>query len=419
MSFLVVVVILLLGFHSHAVRHPVVYTPGTSGSILNVTVVNQTSIAGCPQSAKYSIYYNVSIDELGGNRLCAHKYLELKVPASGLLSVQNFTNRDGVVTEIPDWGYPSCAAPGQNRTLFPAFWEAGYKPGVDFHVACWDSRLTPEIESPTYGNGSSNASWSQRVVKLIEETYERNNQTPVLLVGHSNGYFFNKYAVDSMSPEWAKKYIAGQISLSGNLVGAPVVLLSLVMGADLTNLLVLPGAANITQGWPVYLATLPDPRAFKNYTLIVDGSNNLTASDYDALWTKLNATTASRAYKLFMGKYWGNRTTTHAPTLALYTNKPMATIGTVRLIAPLALPLANTTGDGVITDHNPSAIGNLTVTGRTCQPRLVDVSQAVGKFVDHWGMITDPDLVAYLVNEVVLKWDTLKVCGEESLLVSG
>ena len=58
-----------------------------------------------------------------------------------------------------------------------------------------------------------------QVVKLVEETYVKNGNKPVILLSHSMGSTMMLYMLKQKSQDWKDKYIRTQISLSGVWAG--------------------------------------------------------------------------------------------------------------------------------------------------------------------------------------------------------
>ena len=50
---------------------------------------------------------------------------------------------------------------------------------------------------------------------LIEHAYEKNQNSPAILVTHSMGSPMTQYFLVHQSPEWKKKYVRAFVSLSG------------------------------------------------------------------------------------------------------------------------------------------------------------------------------------------------------------
>jgi len=52
-----------------------------------------------------------------------------------------------------------------------------------------------------------NAEWVQRMMALIKDLYEKNGNTPVILVAHSMGAPYSYYLIRSVGDDWMKKYV--------------------------------------------------------------------------------------------------------------------------------------------------------------------------------------------------------------------
>lgn len=206
---------------------------------------------------------------------------------------------------------------------------------------------------------------------------------------------------------------AGQVSVAGNLVGTPALLGPFIAGLDLSTFQPLPGTAAAVQSWPNFLASLPDPIAFGNEVLVQDDvmEKEYTARDYDSLWERTSAVVPAFAYRHFLGRYRGAPQQTQSPTLALVSDLPEATPALLQLTATGAQVVANASGDGVITDHNTKYISQLSAAKGRCPTKVVDLSSTLKRPLGHFDMVTDPEAVKYLVEQVILNWCPSTVCG--------
>ena len=73
------------------------------------------------------------------------------------------------------------------------------------------------------------------LTELIEETYEINNFTRVVLIGHSMGNVNILYLLNHKKPEWKDKYIEAFISIAAPWGGA-VKSLRMIASGDMLNL---------------------------------------------------------------------------------------------------------------------------------------------------------------------------------------
>ena len=151
---------------------------------------------------------------------------------------------------------------------------------------------------PPYIDGLAKIGYYSALHQLIEDSYNRNGQTPVTLVAHSLGgpvalYFLNKYA----SSDWKASRIKQFVSLSGAFGGTFKVLFELVSG-DKENLihaepLVLREAL---RSFPSFVFLLPSPQLWGDEALVVQPKRSYTSFNYDDLFADLNYTNGSRMY---------------------------------------------------------------------------------------------------------------------------
>lgn len=119
---------------------------------------------------------------------------------------QRFSNQPGVTVAIKDFGRTESAPFYED--LYATLEGAGYVRNQNIRVAGYDSRLTPD-----------QGGFLPRSITLIEETYRANGNTPVHLVGHSNGPLYAQYLLTHTSQQWKDKFIHGFTPLAGNWPG--------------------------------------------------------------------------------------------------------------------------------------------------------------------------------------------------------
>ena len=59
-----------------------------------------------------------------------------------------------------------------------------------------------------------------KLVHLIEETYEMNDNTRVVIIAHSMGNLYTLYMLNHQPQSWKDKYIQGFFSMAGPWGGA-------------------------------------------------------------------------------------------------------------------------------------------------------------------------------------------------------
>ena len=94
------------------------------------------------------------------------------------------------------------------ESLYRFLEQAGYQRNVNLRVAGYDFRLTPNM-----------GGFMKRTRALIRKTYRDNHNTPVHLVGHSNGPLYAQYLLTHTARRWRNKYIHGFTPIAGNWPG--------------------------------------------------------------------------------------------------------------------------------------------------------------------------------------------------------
>ncbi|KAL0479098.1 phosphatidylcholine-sterol acyltransferase [Acrasis kona] len=104
--------------------------------------------------------------------------------------------------------------------------KAGYKFGEDLRGANYDWRLGPKEYSRPNGD-------YHNFKNLIEETYNKNSNKRVHLIGHSlGGCYIQTFLTTYVSQEWKDKYVSSLISLAGSYLGAPMAAIEMATGTS-------------------------------------------------------------------------------------------------------------------------------------------------------------------------------------------
>jgi lecithin-cholesterol acyltransferase len=187
-------------------KTPVVLFPGWHGTTLQVTVHGQTVARECPTTGTFENIWFAG-PQAGFTQVCQDKLMTLVYYRWPFLpKSRRFSDQPGVTVTIKDYGKTESAPLYED--LY-AFLEAhGYKRNVNIRVAGYDSRLTPDI-----------GVFLLRTMVLIEETYYKNGNAPVHLVGYSNGPLYAQYLLTHTTQAWKDKYIHGFTPLAGNWPG--------------------------------------------------------------------------------------------------------------------------------------------------------------------------------------------------------
>lgn len=224
-------------------RTPVVLFPGWHATKLLATVQNQTVAPECPQNGTFETCLWCG-PQPGFSGVCRDKLLTLTYNRLPFLPMsQRFSNQLGVTVTIKDYGKTESAP--LYEPLFAFLESHGYTRNLNIRVAGIDDRLTPDM-----------GGFLQRTIALIEQTYADNGNTPVHLVGHSNGPFYTLYLLTHTSQTWKNKYIHGFTPLAGNWPGQGFGYLILFTGFNL-NFATLPTSAERARSSALMLLSHP------------------------------------------------------------------------------------------------------------------------------------------------------------------
>ena len=188
---------------------PVILFPGWGATRLEVSVHGQSVAPECASSGvfEHTFFPPPSVEF---SQVCKDKLLTLvhhlaRGPA-GDTAPPRVSEQPGVHVGVADYGKTESApfyAP-----LFAFLEQAGYQRNVNLKVAGYDFRLTPNM-----------GGFMRRTTALIRKTYHDNCNTPVHLVGHSNGPLYAQYLLRHTSRHWRNKYIHGFTPIAGNWPG--------------------------------------------------------------------------------------------------------------------------------------------------------------------------------------------------------
>lgn len=251
---------------------PVVLFPGYGGTRLTVSVRNQTIAPECPASGSFEYTY-LGYPGPTYSQVCRDKLLTLVHQSLGVsVSLTPWVSeQQGVRVKIADYGKTQSAP--LYESFFARLEQAGYVRNVNIRVAGNDFRLTPDM-----------GGFLDRTIDLVEETYRQNNNTPVHLLGHSNGPFYALYLLTHTSQEWKDTYIHGFTAIAGNWPGQGGFYQFLFTGLNLstgtfpTTTANAASSAAMYQSQPATYMTMADPAYFGNQEVVI--RNGSTGQDY-------------------------------------------------------------------------------------------------------------------------------------------
>jgi lecithin-cholesterol acyltransferase len=262
-------------------RTPVVLFPAFHFTKLLVTVHDQDAAPGCPRSGTFQDWFLNDHPSTRFSQVCEDKLLTLRYARhSHKPWPKRFSNQRGVSVRILHYGKTE-SAPFYDP-LYTALEAAGYTRDKNIRVAGYDSRLTPDMHGFLW-----------RTRRLIENTYRANGQTPVHLVGHSNGPLYAQYLLTHTSRAWKHRFIHGFTPIAGNLPGQGALYPLLFTGLNIEDFAFPSTKANARSSARMYLTapssymSAADPRIFGDRETVVRNAatgRSYTPKDYRRLF---------------------------------------------------------------------------------------------------------------------------------------
>jgi lecithin-cholesterol acyltransferase len=262
-------------------RTPVVLFPAFHFTKLLVTVHDQDAAPGCPRSGTFQDWFLNDHPSTRFSQVCEDKLLTLRYARhSHKAWPKRFSNQRGVSVRILHYGKTESAP--FYEPLYAALEAAGYTRDKNIRVAGYDSRLTPDMHG-----------FLRRTKRLIENTYRANGQTPVHLVGHSNGPLYAQYLLTHTSRAWKHRFIHGFTPIAGNLPGQGALYPLLFTGLNIEDFAFPSTKANARSSARMYLTapssymSAADPRIFGDRETVVRNAatgRSYTPKDYRRLF---------------------------------------------------------------------------------------------------------------------------------------
>ncbi|XP_063679907.1 phospholipase A2 group XV-like [Bolinopsis microptera] len=215
--------------------------------------------------------------------------------------VSDIKNRAGVQTKVNDFGYTDGIGYLDEHQFVVQFEKLiigieklpGYTRGISIRGAPYDFRYTP--------NTKVGQEYFIKLRYLVEETYELNGNTPVMLVAHSMG---NPYIVNFLTKQdqaWKDKFIDGYVSLAGVFGGASKAIRSIISGETegMPQIFVDPlTMREFERTSPSVFWLMPSPDLFGDTPLLYADGRNYTAHDYHDLLLESKVPKGDELYDL-------------------------------------------------------------------------------------------------------------------------
>ena len=277
---------------------PVVLFPAFHLTRLKVSVHHQTVAPGCPRSGSFQDWYQNPHQGTAFSQVCRDELMTLRYdPAPGIPMSRRFSDQRGVTVTLIDYGQ-TASAPFY-RPLYKALERAGYTADRNIRVAGYDARLTPD-----------QGGFFPRAVSLIEQTYRRNGDRPVELVGHSNGPLYAQYVLTHTTRAWRRKYIHGFTPIAGNFPGQGSLYSIMFTGLNIEDFSYPTTQANALSSARMYLSSpasymsAADPAVFgRREVVLKDSATGLkyTAADYRRLFADAGLPDARQIADYYIG----------------------------------------------------------------------------------------------------------------------
>ncbi|XP_048748762.1 phospholipase A2 group XV-like isoform X2 [Ostrea edulis] len=276
---------------SHDVRcrilNPVILMPGDGGTQFEAKL-NKTTAPHSLCTLKTNVYFSLwlNLEELAPIVIdCFTDNMKLVYNRT----THTTSNTPGVNMRISDFGGTSTvewldpshiSVTSYFAPIVNALVSWGYKRGVSVRGVPFDFRKAPNEFKELY----------QKMQALIEETYRMNNNTRVVVLGHSMGNPTSLYFYNIMSQAWKDKYIEAHISLAGVWLGAIKPLRLFASGDSLGVLFVKPLKVRKEQrSMPSTAWLMPSDKAWSpDEVLIMRPGKNYTVKDYQEFFQDID-----------------------------------------------------------------------------------------------------------------------------------
>jgi lecithin-cholesterol acyltransferase len=277
---------------------PVVLFPAFHLTRLRVTVRDQAVDPACPRSGSFEDWY---LNPHPGGRfsqVCRDELMTLRYDAKAKVPMpRRFSDQRGVTVSVVDYG--STGSAPYYRPMYRALERAGYTADLNIRVAGYDARLTPD-----------QGGFLGRAISLIEQTYRRNGDQPVELVGHSNGPLYAQYLLTHTSRAWRRKYIHGFTPIAGNFPGQGSLYSIIFTGLNIEKFSYPKTRANAVSSARMYLTSpatymsAADPAVFGRREVVLRNSSTgvrYTPADYRRLFSDAHLPIARQIADYYIG----------------------------------------------------------------------------------------------------------------------
>lgn len=270
------------------IRYPIVLIPGYGGNQLHARL-NKTSAPHYFCQLKTSDFFELWLNLQEITPYVIDCFID-NIRLEWIEKTKTTTNREGVDIKVNDFGGTSTVEYLDDSKFsitiyFGAIVDAlvkklNYTRGLNVRGAPYDWRKSPNELNDYFKN----------LTKLIEETYEINNKTKVMLVAHSMGnpvtlYWLNNFVTQA----WTNKYIQNFVSLSAPWGGASKTMRLMASGDNIDIIVVKPLSVRAYQRSAPSTAFLMPSNKFwlDDEILVSTPSKNYTVNNYEEFFNDI------------------------------------------------------------------------------------------------------------------------------------
>jgi lecithin-cholesterol acyltransferase len=277
---------------------PVVVFPAFHFTKLKVKVQHQSVAPACPTSGTFEDWFLNDSPSTEFSQVCQDELLTLEVdPDASKPMPERFANQPGVIVELKHFGKTQSAP--FYEPLYAFLEAAGYIRNLNIRVAGYDARLTPDMDG-----------FLARTMALVEETYAQNGNTPVHLVGHSNGPLYAQFLLTHTTQAWKNQFIHGFTPIAGNWPGQGLFYPLYFTGLNIIDFTLPTNAANAVSSATMYQThpssymSSADPAVFHNQEVVVQTvqpSKTYTPKDHRKLFRDAGLPVAQELAAFYVG----------------------------------------------------------------------------------------------------------------------
>lgn len=383
-----------------AARTPVVLFTGFHFTKLLVTVENQTAFPNCPASGTFEDWYGADNTGTAFSQVCQDQLETLVYDADPSKPMpERFSEQPGVTVSIKDYGTTESAPFYEDLYVFLE--GAGYVRNQDIRVAGYDARLTPDM-----------GGFLERTIALIEDTYQDNGNTPVHLVGHSNGPLYAQYLLTHTTQEWKNKYIHGFTPFAGNWPGQGFFYMVFFSGFNVSSFSFPANHANAASSAMMYEShpssymSSADPAVFGSQEVVIQSQGtSYTPQDNLQLFADAGLTIAQAVAPYYTG-FVKFADPANFPNVDVYAEKGSGFATAVGaklpgLLVGKVLNVKNPTTfffrDG---DSNQEDITNDSIIGVWSNMACHRFEMTDNPGVDHFSIVSNPTLLQRLLTNL-------------------